>query len=129
MPTDPRLTTRFSLAKPAQTHRRPATCNEVDCKYLRDGWQMRIMVDTPMGERQMALVLQSGRKFTSFQESASTLLLTFEAGQQCYRAHTVDLDRPALYLARQGAGPVQRIARPEDWVGEFSSHLDKIREQ
>jgi hypothetical protein len=125
---DPRLTTRFGVAKPAGTHRRPARCDEVDCKYLRDGWQMRIMEGTPLGDRQVALIKQSGRRYTTSPGRGSALY-TFEAGQQCFRAHTVDIGKPALYLARQGAGPVQRIARPEDWVGEFSSHLDHIREQ
>jgi hypothetical protein len=125
---DPRLTTRFGIQKPVSTHRRPATCEEVMCKYQRFGWQMHIMENTPLGQKQVALIKQSGRKYTVSPEQGSTLY-SFEAGQQCFRAHTVDLEKPAIYLARQGAGPVQRIARPEDWVGEFSSHLDRIREQ
>jgi hypothetical protein len=125
---DPRFTTRFGVAKPKHSHRRPATCEEVNCKTMANGWQMHIMEGTPLGERQKALIEQSGRRYTKSPEQGSTLY-TFEAGQRCFRPHTVDLEKPAIYLARQGAGPVQRIARPEDWVGEFSSHLDKIREQ
>jgi hypothetical protein len=41
----------------------------------------------------------------------------------------VPLERPALYLARQGTGPVVRHTRPELWVEDFSEHLDKIKEQ
>lgn len=125
---DRRMTTGFAVQKPISTHRRPATCEEVGCKQMANGWQMHIMENTALGARQMVLIKDSGRRYTRTPEQGSTLY-TFEAGQRCFRPHTVDLDRPALYLARQGAGPVQRIARPEDWVGEFSSHLDRIREQ
>jgi hypothetical protein len=125
---DPRLTARYGLSKPAGTHRRPATCAEVDCKYRRLGWQMRIMPDTPLGDRQMFLVNQSGRRFTKTLDEQFNILLTFEAGQDCFGVHTVDLDKPALYLVRQGT-QVKQHTRPEHWVEDFSTHLDKIREQ
>lgn len=125
---DPRTTARYGLSKPVATHRRAATCAEVDCKYHREGWQMRVEESTPLGARQAALIKGSGRRFTTIQEQGAVRYL-FEAGQSCFRAHTVDLDRPAIYIVRQGASAPIRHTRPENWVDDFSTHLDKIREQ
>lgn len=127
--SDPRLTSSYTLAKPARTHRRPATCAEVNCKFYRLGWQMHIPIGTPLGERQAHLVKQSGRRFTAVAESAGSMLLTFEPGQSCFGAHTVPNDRPAIYVVRQGTTQPMVHTRPEDWVDDFSTHLDKIREQ
>jgi hypothetical protein len=124
---DPRTTARYSIGKPAATHRRDATCLEVGCKYLREGWQMHVMDGTPMGERQAYLIRESGRRYSTAPEPAGTLY-TFEPGQRCFGKHTVPIDRPAIYLVRQGAG-LKRHVNPLDWVDDFSTHLDKIREQ
>ena len=129
MSADPRMSTRYTLAKPVETHRRPATCEEAGCRYFREGWQMRTMPGTPVGERQEALIKESGRRYIRHQDSASTLLWTFEAGQRCFGSHTVPMDRPALYVVRQGNSSPQLHSRPEHWVEDFSTHLDKIREQ
>jgi len=125
---DPRTVARYALAKPAGTHRRPAGCEEVSCKYFRNGWRMRVLVDTEMGKRQAYLIKESGRRYT-VEQTYGEATYTFEPGQNCFGAHTVPLDRPALYLVRQGAGPVVHHVRPEHWVEDFSTHLDKIREQ
>ncbi len=125
---DPRTTAKYGLAKPVATHRRPATCAEVSCKYHRGGWQMRIMPGTPKGERQEYLIRQSGRRYTAVRGPGS-VLYTFEPGQTCFGVHTVPVDRPAIYIVRQGASPPRRHSRGSDWVDDFSTHLDKIREQ
>lgn len=127
---DPRLQTRYSLAKPAATHRRPASCAEVNCKYYREGWQMSVLPGTPLGDRQVHLIKQSGRRYTMPDRVAGgALLFQFEPGQNCYGTHTVAIERPAFYLVRQGSGPTVHHKRPADWVEDFSTHLDKIREQ
>jgi len=125
---DPRTTARYGLAKPAATHRRPATCAEVSCKYHLKGWQMRVEESTPVGARQTALIKASGRRFTTVREQGAIRYL-FEAGQSCFGTHTVDIDRPAIYLVRQGYSAPIRHTRPEDWVDDFATHLDKLREQ
>ncbi len=124
---DPRLTTGYSLSKPIATHRRPATCDEVNCKYLRNGWQLRVWPNNPLGERQIFLVKQSKRRFTRVVEPMGSVLYQFEAGQQCFGNHTAPVDRPAIYTARQGT-QVKRHTTPEYWIEDFAIHLDKIRE-
>jgi hypothetical protein len=125
---DPRTTARYGLAKPAATHRRPATCVEASCRYHREGWQMRVEESTPLGARQTALIKASGRRFTTVREQGATRYL-FEPGQSCFGTHSVDLERPAIYLVRQGYSEPVKHTRPEHWVEDFSTHLDKIREQ
>lgn len=129
MRADPRLTSRYMLAKPAKTHRRPASCAEVNCKYYRLGWQMHVMDGTPVGERQTFLIKQSGRRFTAVRERNGSVLYSFEPGQSCFGAHTVPNGRPALYVVRKGIREPVAHHRPEDWVDDFSHHLDKIRNQ
>jgi hypothetical protein len=126
--TDPRTTARYGVSKPAATHRRPATCEEVDCRFYRNGWQMRVMPDTPMGDRQAHLIKQSGRRYT-LTRLPDGHLYQFEAGQQCFRVHTVDLEKPAIYLVRQGYSQPIRHTRPDNWVDDFATHLDKLRGQ
>jgi hypothetical protein len=125
---DPRTTARYGLAKPAGTHRRPATCAEVACRFHLKGWQMRVEESTPLGARQTALIKASGRHFTTVPEQGAVRYL-FEAGQSCFRAHSVDIGRPALYIVRQGASAPIRHTRPDDWVDDFSTHLDKLKGQ
>lgn len=128
MIADPRLTTRYALAKPAATHRRPATCEEVGCKYLRGGWQMRVMESTALGQRQVHLIQASGRRFVRIPQPDGGLYV-FEAGQNCFGSHTVPVERPPIYIVRQGAQSPVRHVNGSDWVDDFASHLDKIREQ
>lgn len=127
MPID--LSTRYGVAKPAATHRRPAVCSEVSCKYQRNGWQMRVEEATPIGQRQAHLIKVSGRRFIRIQHPNQVAVYKFEAGQECFGSHTVPVDRPALYLVRHGRAPVKHHVTPDNWVEDFSTHLDKIREQ
>lgn len=123
------LQTRYALMKPAATHRRPATCEEVDCGNRRNGWQIRVEESTPLGARVLHQIRQSGRRFVRIAQPNQVALYRFEPGQECFRAHTAPVDRPALYVVRHGRGPVRHHVQPEHWVEDFSTHLDKIREQ
>ena len=122
------LTSRYTVSKPRSTHRRPATCEEVNCKTMANGWQVKLNHADARTPGLVRMIENSGRRFTVVRESGVTTYL-FESGQRCFRSHSVDLDRPAIYLVRQGARPVRRHANPEDWVDDFSTHLDKLREQ
>jgi hypothetical protein len=76
----------------------------------------------------MFLVNQSRRRFIKTLDEQFNILLTFEPGQECYGTHTVPIDKPTIYLVRQGI-EVKQHTSPADWVEDFSGHLDKIREQ
>lgn len=89
---------------------------------------MRVEESTSLGARQAALIKASGRHFTTVREQGATRYL-FEPGQSCFGAHSLPIDRPAIYLVRQGASAPVRHTNPLDWVDDFSTHLDKIREQ
>lgn len=128
MRADPRLTDTFALAKPSATHRRKATCAEANCKNMINGFQIHVNPSSAQAARQEYLIKSSGRRYSVSPEPGG-LLYTFEAGQQCFGEHTVPIDRPALYLVRKGSNPVKHHAAPSDWVDDFSTHLDKIREQ
>lgn len=121
----------FQILAPASTHRRKATCKEVDCPQYLNGWRVRVeSLDGPM----LHVARTSGRKFTELHVAEGENWLVFEAGQPCFRAgqHSVPLDKQELFIARDGdyrgnpTGNVRRHTRPEDWTEEFSEHQDKL---
>jgi len=120
----------YALARPASTHTRPATCQEVDCEAYRQGWQTFADVTTPIGRRQANYIrLKSGRHFTAVEE-AGRVAFTFPAGQRCFAEHRVPIDRPTIYLKRGGDWRATTFApirmRDVDWVDDFANHQSHL---
>jgi len=123
----------FKVTAPISTHRRPATCEEVDCAHQRDGWKMIIDQSTDLGRQQAYYIKElSGRHYKATRLEDGRFELIFTAGQKCFAQHTVSLEREANYLVKRGdyrlpGGTVRRHTRAEDWVEEFSEHQDKLK--
>lgn len=122
----------FQILAPASTHRRKATCKEVDCPQFLNGWRVRVeSLDGPM----LHTARTSGRRFTELHVAEGENWLVFEAGQPCFRAaqHSVPLDKQELFIARDGdwrgnpSGNVRKHSRPEFWIEEMSQNLDAVR--
>lgn len=121
----------YGIAAPKQTHRRKATCEEVNCgAYLR-GWVTILPTSRP---DLIALLKNSGRRYVETPQAGGMVEFKFEAGQACFDVakHTVRLDRPELYLVRGGdwrakTTPVRLHDEPEHWVEDFSEHQDSLQ--
>lgn len=128
----------FRISRPVATHRRPATCAEIDCEAWRCGWTTVV----PVGSTQEATVRQAmagaidGVARHGREEKAGDGLVSFRfaAGQPCFRQtkHTKSLERPENYLVRGGdwrrnLGLVRRHTSPDSWVDDFSTTLDQVR--
>jgi hypothetical protein len=124
----------YQVAAPLATHYRTARCEEVDCGQQANGWASPIDESTDLGKQQAWYIRnQSGRRYRENRNLLPGLtVFEFEPGQQCFAEHHVPLDRPALYVVRDGdwrGNPTGRTARrrPDDWVDDFATHQDKLK--
>lgn len=116
----------YAVVRPVKTHTKPATCAEVDCPNRINGWVTKLDVSADV-HREAAnwIRLHSGRRWTV--EQAGTLVsFTFPAGQECFTAHRVWLDKQEVFLKRGGdwravTSPAIKM-RPADWVDDFANH-------
>jgi len=156
---DPRLSTVHRIAAPISSHRRRATCDEVGCKYQREGWKIVAEIG-PQADQVIVQAKLSGRDFElthelsyslgvrrelekvrteksreeieewlSIQDKTMHAILSFSPGQQCFKSHTASLHKPPLYLVRDGARPYRQIESPAEWVNHFQTHLQKTADQ
>jgi len=122
----------YAAVLPLATHWRRASCGEVDCQTQAGGWVTRVDEATDLGQRQAHYIrAEAGRAFTEQREAGLTVF-TFPAGQECFTAHQVPLERPPLLVVRGGdwratLGPARRFDRADQWVEDFQTSLDATR--
>lgn len=121
----------FQISSPVASHFRQATCVEARCEAYLSGWATMADETTEQGQRAAYYIRHdSGRRFTEARSELGITVFTFEPGQRCFAsdAHRVPLERPALFVAREGdwrgnpRGVEARIMRADDWVDEFATH-------
>lgn len=126
----------YTIAAPPSTHYREASCKEVECAAHAWGWVTNCDVDAPLGAAQANYIrLHSGRRFT-FSQAGSLVTFEFPAGQRCFVTHRVPLERPALYVVREGdwrgnprGAPVRRHRNGDDWVDDFGEHQQRLADR
>ena len=118
---DPRISQRFRMAAPVATHRREATCREVDCKHWLEGWLTAVPINSPQA---LYIRYQSGRKFAEAVDG-DRVVFKFYPGQKCFRTHTTSLDRPPI-LFHQTMGPPRRIFEGQEFNDTYNEEMYKI---
>ncbi|HEY0638384.1 MAG TPA: hypothetical protein VGD67_12120 [Pseudonocardiaceae bacterium] len=123
----------YAVLNPPSTHTRPATCDEVGCPALANGW---ITVLDPAADLTAAqahyIRSESGRRFTESRDDLGRLVFEFAAGQKCFTQHRVSLERDPIYLRRGGdhrgnpLGEQVVHTRAEDWVDDFATHQQQL---
>ncbi len=124
----------YQILAPKSSHRRPATCAEVECPNYLKGWRLRVEGLPP---EMLHAAKTSGRKFTELHVAEGENWLVFEAGQLCFRAaqHSVPLNKQEIYVVRDGdfrgnpTGNVRKHTRAEFWVEDMSENLDKVAQR
>lgn len=135
----------YQVASPLTSHWRPATCAEVDCEQHRNGWVTAVDESTDLGQRQAHHIRTNCRpvdklaargtvrRYSETRTPEGWTAFRFPAGQECFAEHKVPLERPELYIVRDGdwrgnprGTQPRRHARPEDWVEDFSEHHDRL---
>jgi hypothetical protein len=121
----------FQILAPVSTHRRKATCAEVDCPAYLNGWRVRVEGLDP---QMLHAARTAGRKYTELHVAEGESWLVFEAGQSCFKAasHTLPLDRQEIFIARDGdwrgnpTGNVRRHTKPEFWLEEMNENQGRL---
>lgn len=123
----------YGIAAPPSTHWRPAGCAEVDCPAHANGWTTTVDERTELGARQAAYIrVKAGRAFRECRDEAGLTVFTFLAGQSCFASHRKRLDRPELYVVRDGdwrgnpTGWSRRHSGPDPWLDDFQSHQEQL---
>lgn len=127
----------YEIRAPRDTHFREGTCEEVECDAYRHGWKTAVDTSTELGARQAFYIRNTSRRhFTEEAYPDGRVIFTFSAGQRCFRAHLVPLEREPLYIVRDGdwrgnpRGTEPRIhVRPEDWVDDFANHQSALADR
>ena len=115
---------RYTVDMPLATHWRPATCEEVDCKYFVAVWRVNVPKGSP-GEAKLRI---SGRPFHEQTESNGTVTFEFPKGTPCLEPsrHRIQTERPANYLYGSESTP-GRIVGEDEWQGRFVTNLDDLK--
>lgn len=127
--------TTYRILAPQATHFGPATCEDVDCPAMINGWSTLIDEATDLGQRQAFYIRKhSGRSFMESRTPAGLTEFLFRAGQDCFAQHTYRNELPPLFIRKggdfrgnpRGIAPVTHT-RPEYWVEDFQEHQDKVK--
>ncbi len=122
----------YEFSMPPGTHTRPVTCGEVDCPTQTAGWVTVVDESTKLGQKQAHYIRrQSGRIYTEGPRDVLTLF-TFPPGEECFKPHTVTLDRDPVFVVRGGdwrGNPMRERmthASADNWVEDFAEHQDRL---
>lgn len=108
----------FRMSMPVATHRRVASCREVDCSHYLEGWKTIVATGSAQA---LYIKHHSERRFIEQTEAGQTAFL-FHPGQECFRNHTVPLGRPPFLLHRK-RGPPRRIIDPNQFHDTFNEEM------
>lgn len=125
----------YAISSPVSTHFRPGTCEEASCAAHAEGWLTKVDETTDLGRRQAYYIRkQAGRRYSESREPSGLTVFAFEAGQKCFAAHQVSLQRPENFLVVGGdyrgnpLGTKTLVhARPEHWVEDLAENLDGLK--
>mgnify|MGYP001585780886 FL=1 len=146
----PQYAQTYKMLAPASSHRRSATCAEVDCPNLSRarcgqagcprfevGWKTLLHV------RQADLLhiaRTSGRRYLELPpDEGGVVEFVFAPGQQCFESphwaadagpcqvvHSVSLERPGIYVVRGGRSRNFGDGRSDLWAEHWAEHVDKV---
>lgn len=126
----------FAIRTPKATHFRTATCREVECAAWQHGWTTSLDLTTPLGQKQATYIrMKSGREFVFVTATSNRIVLWFPPGQKCFAEHKVPLDKPPLFIVRDGdrrgnpTGFKRLHTRAIDWRDDFGEHQEKLAEE
>lgn len=126
----------YQIASPSSTHRRRATCAEVDCVKRKTGYRAQFDVSTVAGRANAHMVEGlKGRRMWSRRVEGPMVTYTFPAGQDCLEVHTVPLEREPLFIVKGGdhrGDPRQtgrRTLRQADFVDDWATHQSDLHDR
>lgn len=124
----------YQILAPRQTHWKTVTCEEANCEAYQNGW--KTILDEQMNQGQAGAYYirkEGGRKYSEEKDTVGRTIFTFPPGQKCFREHRERIDRPELFIVRDGDhrhyGPPRKHANADDWLEDFGNHQLNLQEQ
>jgi hypothetical protein len=122
----------YQIDQPLNTHYRRASCAEVECRNYTRGWVMGYDLTDPQAAAAARWIRDhSGRTFSA-KLTPGKVVLTFPAGQTCFRKHRVPLQREPFYVVRNGdfrGNPKrERVVHKsaDTFVDQWENDLDRL---
>lgn len=127
----------YSIVAPVESHFKKATCAEVGCQNYERGWKTEVDERSTLGQKQAQYIRsESGRHYTETRGENGVTTFTFEAGQRCFTVHQKRIDRPELYVVRDGdwRGNPRRTdvtihKDASSWTDDFKTHQQRLADQ
>lgn len=124
----------FSAKAPISTHWRKATCAEADCDAYLNGWVTTVDVSTDLGKKQYHFITHDKeRSYKEQRVDERYVQFTYAPGNRCFgKQHVVSLERPNLYIVRDGdwrqyVSPSRQHTKAEFWIEEMQEQFDYWR--
>lgn len=127
----------YELKAPRSTHFRKATCEEIECKNMINGWMSFINEATELGKGQAHYIRkESQRQFTEERAKDGTTKFVFTSGQPCFEQHETRINKPPLLFVKggdwrgnpRGTRPYQH-RNSDDWIEDFSEHQEMLADR
>lgn len=127
----------YQIVSPIPTHFKTVTCTQIGCAAQEFGWVTRVDERTDLGKAQGYYIRNnSGRRFVESIDPSGMTRFEFQAGQICFATHKQKLDRPEIYVVRDGdwrgnpfgTQPVVH-SKPDFWLEDFAEHQQGIADR
>ena len=115
----------FRMSAPIKTHRRPATCAEIQCKYHVEGWATIVAVNSP---RALWIKHHSERRFIERVEAGGMVTFIFYPGQECFKTHSTTLERPMFLTHGKRTGELVHVRDPQQFHDTFNEQMHKAEQ-
>jgi len=124
----------YQIVAPRTTNFRTATCAEVECSAMVNGFKVTVDVGTELGRRQAHYIRNDRTRSASEVRQGNLVEFTFAAGNKCFVKHSVRVDNNPLFFVKdgdyrgnpRGTAPRQHTSA-SDWLEDFSEHQDKLK--
>jgi len=116
-----RPTDRYQITWNKDTHFRRATCEEVDCTQFLNGWVTNVIIGSPQDQY---IRQDKSRKSVAVKVDEANIEYYYESGQQCFRTHSVKIDRAPFFTVNQPGKETGRLHRAnidfDEWTDRFN---------
>jgi hypothetical protein len=122
----------YGVDAPLSTHWRKISCEQAGCRAQQQGFSTTVDESTELGQQQAHYIRnRSGRPCKESTAPGGLTVFNFPPGTQCFTPHQTRRARPPLFVVQGGdwrkyLGRPAVYDRPDQWLDDFSSHLDRI---
>ena len=117
-----RRTNHYQITWPKDSHFRKATCEEVDCPHFMGGWITRVVIGSPQDKY---IKQDKSRKQVGVKTTEAEIDYYYEPGQECFRPHTLKIERPPFFTVNQPGLESGRLIRRNMSFDRWTNHFNE----